>query len=436
MSVATYKLLRAEEDYSYLGGTTPYQKDFFDPIKFIPLNQSHSIFLSFGGEVRPRLEYFANRNWVEGREVYYSQRLALHGGLGLGPVRLFGELYHGLLSLQEKEFTQDDKLDVHQGFIDLSLPVATERLVYARIGRQEITYGIARLVGVREGPNIRRTFDAARAGYSAPKFGTEAFVASEVRPFFGFFDNSRDQEMVFWGLYNRLSVLAIPGGTEVYYLGLDLDEARYEDGTAPETRHTIGVRRFGSIGRSFRYNTELMFQFGSFGKNGITAFGLETDYHYLFLDAPLRPEPGIKLDYISGDRRHGDGKLNTFNPMFANPSYFGLLAQIAPMNLIDIHPSLRLELSNRAELMLEWDFFWRASKEDGLYRPPRFLLRDGREAESSYVGNQPGFEIAYEIDRHAILDAEISYFISGPFIEETGDSPNIFHLAATLSYRF
>ena len=57
-------------------------------------------------------------------------------------------------------------------------------------------------------------------------------------------------------------------------------------------------------------------------------------------------------------------------------------------------------------------------------------------ASSVYIGNQPGFKIAYEIDRHAILDAEISYFISGPFIEETGDSPNIFHLAATLSYRF
>ena len=31
-----------------------------------------------------------------------------------------------------------------------------------RLGRQEMGFGVSRLVGIREGPNVRRSFDAAR----------------------------------------------------------------------------------------------------------------------------------------------------------------------------------------------------------------------------------------------------------------------------------
>ena len=210
----------------------------------------------------------------------------------------------------------------------------------------------------------------------------------------------------------------------------------YNDGQADETRHTIGIRRFGQLGSAFRYNTELILQFGVFGAKDILSFAIETDYHYRLLNVRFRPELGMKLDYIGGDRRHGDDELNTFNPLFPNPAYFGLLAQMTPMNLLDVHPSVRLEVSERAELILEWDFFWRASKEDGLYAPPRFLVREGQDAEALYIGHQPGAEFLYRFDRHLTWDTELSYFAAGAFIRETGESEDIFHLASTLSYRF
>jgi len=150
----------------------------------------------------------------------------------------------------------------------------------------------------------------------------------------------------------------------------------------------------------------------------------------------FRPTLGIKLDYISGDRHRGDDRLGTFNPMFGNPSYFGLLAQIMPMNLIAVHPSVGLELTSEAELLLDWDFFWRASKADGLYGPPRFLIREGDDAESRYIGHQPGGVIVFRIGRHITWRSEASYFIAGDFIQETGESENIFHFASTLSDRF
>ncbi len=432
-----YKLLRAEEDFTYLRDDSPREIDFFDAIKFIPLNESQSAFLTVGGEVRARLELFENPEWEKGRDDFYSQRLALHTSLRLGPhVRVFGEIYHGLLGKEEKEFTQDDKLDLHQGFVQLSFPAGPSHQVELRVGRQELSYGSARLVGLREGPNIRRAFDSARVLYDGPRLSVEGGVGREVLVPFGYFDNRRNEDMFIWHVFATVPLPLLPGGTEVYYFGLDSKESRFNDGVAPETRHTIGARRFGTLGPSFFYNTEAMFQFGAFGDKRIRAFALETDYHYRLEQLRFRPELGIKLDYISGDRNQGDERLETFNPMFPNPSYFGLLGQITPMNLFDVHPSVMLELASSVELLLDWDFFWRASKEDGLYGPPRFLIREGHEAESRHIGHQPGAELVFRIGRHITWSSEVSYFVAGDFIQETGESENIFHFASTLSYRF
>jgi len=432
-----YRLLRAEEDYTYLRNDSPRDKDFFDAIKFIPLNDSQSAFLTVGGEVRVRLELFDNPDWEKGREDFYSQRLALHTSLRLGRhVRLFGEIYHGLLSKEEKEFTQDDKLDLHQGFVQLSFPAGPAHQIDLRVGRQELSYGSARLVGIREGPNIRRAFDSVRVLYDGPRLSVEGGVGREVLVPFGYFDNRRNDDLLIWHVFATVPLPLLPGGTEVYYFGLDSKQSRFNDGVGPETRHTVGARRFGTLGPSFLYNTEVMFQFGELGSKRIRAFAIETDYHYRLGELRFLPLLGIKLDYISGDRNHGDDRLETFNPMFPNPSYFGLLGQITPMNLFDVHPSVALELTSRAELLLEWDFFWRASKEDGLYGPPRFLVREGHEAESRYIGHQPGGELRFRIDRHITWRSEASYFVAGDFIQETGESENIFHFASTLSFRF
>src|SRR6516164_6024992 len=54
-----YKLLRYDEDYSYLKDPSR-RTDFWDPIKYIPLCCREDWYLSFGGEVRERYEFYHN----------------------------------------------------------------------------------------------------------------------------------------------------------------------------------------------------------------------------------------------------------------------------------------------------------------------------------------------------------------------------------------
>src|SRR5262245_4054504 len=54
-----YKLLRYEEDYSFLKDPSR-RTDFWDPIKYIPLWERDDWHLSFGGEIRERYEIYHN----------------------------------------------------------------------------------------------------------------------------------------------------------------------------------------------------------------------------------------------------------------------------------------------------------------------------------------------------------------------------------------
>jgi hypothetical protein len=84
-----YKILRYEEDYSYLKDPSR-RTDFWDPTKYIPLWGREDWSLSLGGELRERYEFFHNEN--EGaapadghhNSGYLLQRYLLHGDLHVG----------------------------------------------------------------------------------------------------------------------------------------------------------------------------------------------------------------------------------------------------------------------------------------------------------------------------------------------------------------
>ncbi|MDT0558856.1 alginate export family protein [Ichthyenterobacterium sp. W332] len=439
-----YSLFRATENYEYLkGDNNAFESDVFDPIKFIPLNEKEDIYLSFGGQIRPRFEHYSNRFWEETVDQdFYSQRLAFHTDLHLGKnFRVYTELYHGYTS-HEREFVENDEIDIHQAFLQIDIPFQSESSLSFILGRQELAYGSARLVGFREGPNIRRTFDATRAVFKSGKTNIQAFYTREVSPTIFAFDNrftlfdGDANNPKFWGVYSQFKIKGFNGMNELYYLGFENPFSAFSDVSGKENRHSIGLRRFGQIGKRFTYNTEIIYQFGEINNTTISAFNLEGDWHYKLINTAWLWNPGLKLEYTSGDKNLNDNKLNTFNPMFVNPAYYSLAATITPINLISIHPSVSATPTEKLKLYGEWGIFWRASKNDGLYRPPRFVNRPANGIEDRNLGSQLGFKASYEFNRHLSLDLDMSYFIAGDFQKTSGSGDDIFHFAPTISYKF
>ena len=152
--VPEYQLERAKEDYRYLAEGPAVPHDFFDPIKFIPLSASKQSYLSIGGEIREQYQWLNHTSWGEGvedQDGYLLQRYMLHADVHFGPhFRVFGQLKSGLITGKNSppDLTEEDRLDVHQAFVDVRLGTADKDLT-VRLGRQEMVYGSSRLVSLR-----------------------------------------------------------------------------------------------------------------------------------------------------------------------------------------------------------------------------------------------------------------------------------------------
>ncbi len=433
------KIPRAEESYQFLDGQDPGLL-WLQPLKYMKLGERDGYHLTLGGGYRSRLEHTTNLSYTTEDETYYSQRLSLHAALRLGKqLRFYTELYHGLTTGEDRLF-QDDDLDLHQAFMEILLIDGQSSDLSMRLGRQEIAYGVSRVVGLREGPNMRRSFDLAQLTYKMQARSVNLVYGKELVYGFEAFDNESNffeddaPNPTLWGMYVRDNVLGRIGHLDFYYLQFRTDGAQFNDVQGAERRSSLGVRSYGKMGR-FSFNTEFIYQFGTLADSEISAFNLETDWKYGF-QSSLDPQLGLRLDVSSGDTEANDGKIQTFNPLFVNPAIYSLAAVNTPANLVSLHPNFSLSPFEGLSVYLEYAVFFRTSKRDGLYSPPRFLLRPAGGMEDRHIGNVIGFQVTYEMNRNLSMDIRSSYFITGSYIQASGESNNILFIAPTVDFKF
>jgi hypothetical protein len=330
-----FRLSRQDEDWSALRNPE-LRSNLFDRVKFIPLNRDGSSWLTLGGEARERYEYFENANWGKGPQDgdgYFLHRFMLHADAHVGEnFRFFTQFKSGLESDRNggPRPTDRDDFDVHQLFADARLPWTDERSLTLRVGRQELSFGTQRLISVRESPNVRQSFDGVRATLRWDAWQLDAFATRPVETKPGVLDDGPDPHAKFWGLYGVAPFKPLPGGkVDFYYLGLERDGARFDQGTAREMRHSVGTRLWGQHA-GWDWNFEFVYQFGGFGDGDISAWTAASDTGFTFADAPWSPRLGLKADVTSGDRDPNDRDLQTFNPLFPKGAYFGETGLIGP----------------------------------------------------------------------------------------------------------
>jgi hypothetical protein len=234
---------------------------------------------------------------------------------------------------------------------------------------------------------------------------------------------------IYGGLYTHTN-LGKNRLIESYYIGIRRDVSEFEEGIANEVRHTAGLR-FAKTRRGLLYNLEVAYQFGRFGQGAIRAWTLSVDIGYQIAACKYKPLIGLKHDYISGDRQRGDGRLETFNPLYPKGGYFGFDPQVGPANLIDLHPYGSLTLGHA--LVLQWDLIlnWRYSVQDGIYRPNGSYNLAGVGSTQRYIGTAYLGKLIYEINAFLSVDFGFQYFQSGPFIRHQVQDATNAHFSNT-----
>jgi hypothetical protein len=304
------------------------------------------------------------------------------------------------------------------------------------VGRQEFAYGSGRLIDLREGPNLLRAFDAARFLLRAGDWALDGFWSKPVRNQHNVFDDDPDPQHTFWGFYAVHPLAPLPDGhADLYYLGLENKHAVYNKGAGYELRNSLGTRIWGRP-MPWEYNIEGVWQFGRFGPGNIEAWAIYTAVRYNFNDLPLRPRFGVRADVESGDRNRFSPNLQTFNPLFPTGDYFNLADPMGPLNDMNVHPVLDLHLGEKVQLSLDWDFFWRTSLQDGIYRISGSPTKPSGQSNARFVGSSPAVTVAWKPTPHLMLLASYVHIFAGTFVKETPPSKDADYVTTWIDYRF
>jgi Alginate export len=437
-----YPLPTYEEDWHALQGVA--RTDVWDQVKFVPLSADRTTFLSLGGEARETYERFGNQNFgltPPDPDGYLLQRYLLHADVHVrSRVRVWTEFNSGLENGRlggPRPVIDEDKLDLHQAFVDVPVGVTGPSTAVLRVGRQEIALGSGRMYALREGPNVPLSFDGVRVIAHAGPWQLDGWAARPVDTTPGVFDDGSHRSLDVWGVYgSRLITLWRQSvGLDVYYLGLARDAAQFEQGTANETRHTFGarVRHHGA----WAYDAEAMFQAGRFGSGDIRAWRSVIEGSHLLADAIWSPRLGLVLDAASGDKNSADPNLQTFNAMFQSGTYSGRAQLLGPSNSIRFEPSVTFAPARQVLVSAGLGFYWRQSMYDALYGIPGQVVVPSNGVTDRYEGSRPTVQIDWQLTRHLSAHVNYIYAFNGQF-EELSDhaTPTMSYVSPWLTYRF
>lgn len=434
-----YGLNRADEDYRYLRDPAR-RTDLWDPVKYVPFDETGRWYLSLGGEARERYEYFNHPSWGQNPQDhgYLLQRYFLHGDLQMGEhVRLFSQLQSSLEDGRKggPRPSDENELDLHQAFLDVKLDLGGDSSFTLRSGRQELAYGTQRIISVREGPNVRQSFDGFRVIYRGGDVQIDGFATKPAQTNRHVFDDGTDTAKALWGTYAVLPFPLLPkGNIDLYYIGLFRRKASFDQGAARETRHSVGTRIWRTAA-PFDYNFEFLYQWGGFGNGDISAWTAASDTGYTFAALPLRPRIGLRADIASGDKDPANPDLQTFNPLFPKGAYFSEAGLIGPANFIDLNPCLSLHLTDHLSGIFDWDFFWRESTHDGLYNSAVVRVRSGKTSDAHYIGSMPQAQLLWDINRHLSFSAIYGHFFAGRFLKDSGPGEDVDYVTTWLTYK-
>ncbi|MEM1114506.1 MAG: alginate export family protein [Pseudomonadota bacterium] len=372
--------------------------------------------LTLSGDLRERATYVSAIDFDEDAADtgwFWTQRIRMNADIGdnsgvHGRISLLSAIQEGI----DNSPIQNNHLDIQEGYIVLPLGEAD-----LKIGRQEIMLGSQRLLGTRDGTNVRRNWEGFRLTAPVNNWELETFGLQLVQvDSEGSFNDESLHERQLAGVYGTREFAL--GGLDLYYMYSDAKDRVTIEGQADQRRHSVGARLFGEYGSVF-WNWEAILQGGRHGNDEIRAWTLATNTGYR-LSGPWRPELMLSVNVASGDSDPDDGRLETFDALYPRGNYFSDLAQLGPANFFNVNPYLRLQPRDDLSLSLDVNFYWRLELEDGVYGPPGNLIRTPDGSRERFVNTAVSLSLTWEPNPHWQFAVSLAHSQPEAFIEATG----------------
>lgn len=332
---------------------------------------------------------------------------------------------------------EQDVVDLHQAWVQLGDPKLFPLTL--KVGRQEMTYGDQRFIGLGDWGNIPRSFDAVtlRTSFS-DKSWIDLFSGRVVIPRDDYFNTSNDYDQ-FSGLYASSQEVLTGMETQAFFLARNVGAGSVNavapgiGGPTQRDVYTYGTRLKslpGAFG-GWDFVFEGAGQFGEVGvgalRKDLEAFSLTGTVGYTFKDTWSKPNIAIGYDYASGDSDAGDDTQGTFEPLFGtNHRFYGVMDLIGLRNISSPRLSLAMKPTEKLSLNVDYLLFWLADTADSFYPESgaaRSLNGYGRHPEyNSFVGSELDVVAKYAATSWAELQVGYGHFFPGDYVKDSINS--------------
>jgi len=460
--VTRYGLERWAEDWSALRDPALRRADHdpFDTLKYIPLNESGSVYLSFSGSERLK-NWFENRPGLGTIKPNDSGRMTLQSIYGadlhLGQhVRLYGEVINasaGGWGGYGYTAGYRTRLDLQQAFVEFN-----GRLFGAKsglmLGRMDFADAPNYIFYARTVSSIPESWNGARGYMIWPRFRLDVFdfIQTNINPPQIFHDQPSYGTRLFgaYGSY-ALPTFKFLGEksqifTDLFYYGYVFNGASAAitapTGTQAGSTHrdNYGTRLWGNAG-PIEFSFGALYQGGTFTNAGqvaqrpVSAYSFNESLGWRFAKILTKPLLGVQADlYSGGNRNDTSGTVGTYTtPYVPLSSYLDTSYYTGTSNLVAVSPVIQLTPASFATLQLKAPVLWRENTNDAFYAPGgpyKFVNYHG-----GFVGVVPQALLSLHIGRHITWNHDIARFFVSRGMSKAGAS-NSFYYLSTLAFTF
>jgi len=410
---------RWQEDWSVLANPE-VPRERLDNLKYIPLTSD--AYLSLGANLRERFEANDAVSFgVHGSKPleYVISRLESHADLRWNSLQAFVQLQSDFAPGKSRLTPVDqNRLDLEQAFLAYTAEIGggTLRL---RAGRQQIGFDLQRFISVRDGPNVRQSYDALWADYEHGGWRFISFYSQPVQNRdLRTFDDYSSNHLTYGGVHAEYK-FSDQSSVTVILSQFKQDGAHFASVSGTELRNILDLRYAGQVD-DFDWDLEWMGQSGHIGDESIKAWAMGLRSGYTISDIGWTPRLGLQIDAASGDSNGRDKTLGTFNPLFPNGYYLALAGYTGYTNFIHLKSSVAVKPVPNLTAMLAVAAQWRETTADAVYTQPNIPVPGTAGRGGSYTGTYVQTRLDWQITPHFTAAVEAVRFQVADSIRQVG----------------
>ncbi len=412
----------------------PLTRSTEQEVKWAALPKSLSLDL----EVRGRTEGQTSYNLKSGGDRTYVLT-RLRGGLEYRPTS-FAMIFlqfqdtHALgLPVPSVASNMRNQFDLFNGYVNLHF-----KSIQVIAGRQPLTFGSQRLVGVSEWTNNSRSWDGFDAHFGQ-KTRLEIFSTSVVATH----PTSLDRHgagLTFHGAVATLGALDPQLQVQPFVFVKALPRVTSQQGIkgdAVET--TFGAEASGTEKNGFNFDVLGALQRGNYSKNTIHAGAAYVKVGYLLRDKPWKPRFVAEYDYATGNPHRNANRISTFDQLYpSNHNAFGLVDLFGFQNITQTQGDVELTPLTDLALRVQGEWLHVANAHDSVYDSSGAALIKAPVAgfASTTIGQELDVSATYVWRKYLLVEAGVGHLFPGAVMTQNQHASPLTLGYLGLTYRF